>query len=306
MNENYKRKILIIVGPTAVGKTEFSIAAAKANNGEIISADSMQLYKFMDIGSAKPTAYERNEAIHHLIDQVDPRDEFSVATYQSLAKSAIEEVFSKGKLPIISGGTGLYVNSLIYDMDFTAVPKVSEYRKTLELEAEKFGTEYLHKKLEKLDKTCAERIHPNNTKKIIRALEVFESTGNPIKSFEKSFVKTTDYNYKLVGLNRDRAKLYDRINLRVDKLLEAGLINEVKSLLEMGLTESNISMKGIGYKEIIGYLNGEYNQEYAVYLIKRNSRNYAKRQLTWFRRYDDIEWFEIDENAGVEEFLKWL
>lgn len=294
-NEVMKKKIIIIVGPTAVGKTKYAIEVAKKFDGEIISADSMQLYKYMDIGSAKPTVAEMNEAKHYLVDEIDPRDEFSVAIYQKLAKGYISQVMNAGKLPIISGGTGLYVNSLIYDMDFSVMPKQSNYRQELEKEAETFGHEFIHNKLKQLDPYAAERIHPNNIKKVIRALEVVQTSGTAIKEFEQSFIKTNDYDYLLIGLNRDREELYQRIDLRVDLLIEAGLVDEIKRLRNLGLTESNISMKGIGYKEIIGYLNGEYSLDHAIYLVKRNTRHYAKRQLTWFRRYPDIKWFHLSD-----------
>lgn len=317
-NEKKNKKILVIVGPTAVGKTEYALQAAKALNGEIVSADSMQLYKYMDIGSAKPTKEQRQQVVHHLVDQIEPSEEFSVATYQKLAKEAIEAILARGKLPILSGGTGLYVNSIIYKMDFSQTKKISHRRAELEREAKEYGPQYLHDQLAKLDPPAAERIHANNVKKVIRALEILENhEGSALKTFEQSFVKNLDYDFEIVGLNRERKELYERIDRRVDILMDNGLVEEVRSLLAMGLTEENISMKGIGYKEIIGFLNQEYEQERAVYLIKLNSRHYAKRQLTWFRRYDPIRWFDISshydeknaeiyEDKALEEFLKWL
>lgn len=304
------REIIIVAGPTAVGKTKYAIEVAKAFDGEIVSSDSMQLYKYMNIGSAKPTVEEQAQVKHYLVDEIDPKEPFSVAEYQKRARSAIEEIFRKGKTPIISGGTGLYVNSLIYDMDFSAPPVGNEYREKFEKLALEHGNEYVHKLLEEKDKAAAERIHPNNLKKVIRALEVAENSKEGIKPFEQSFVKTKEYSYKLIGLSRDREELYNRINLRVDMLLEMGLVKEIKELLDMGLTADNISMKGIGYKEIIGYFNGEYDLEHAIYLVKRNTRHYAKRQLTWFRRYDDIKWFNISEyrsdDEGIKEIITWL
>ena len=308
--EDKKRQIIIIVGPTAVGKTKYAIEAAKALDGEIISSDSMQLYKFMDIGSAKPTPEEQAQVQHYLVDEIDPREPFSVAEYQKRAKAAIEEIFAKGKTPIISGGTGLYVNSLIYDMDFSAPPADKGYRQELEKLAEEKGNMFLYEMLQEKDPESAKRIHFNNTKKIIRALEVVEQSGSGIKDFEESFVKTKDYSYKLIGLTRDREELYNRIDMRVDILMDMGLLDEIKGLLDMGLNADNISMKGIGYKEIIGYMNGEYDLEEAVYLVKRNSRRYAKRQMTWFRRYDDIQWLNIsefkDDDEAIKEMLTWL
>lgn len=298
------------MGPTAVGKTKYAIEAGKFLNGEIISADSMQLYHRLDIGSAKPTVEELSQVKHYLVDAIDPELDFSVAQYQKLAKDAIDQVIAKGKLPIISGGTGLYVNSIIYNMDFSTKPKDTGYREKLEQDAENFGKEYVHNLLNEKDPQAAQRIHPNNLRKVIRALEVLDSADVGIKDFKESFVKNTDYKYQLIGLNRHRPQLYERIDQRVDQLMELGLVNEVEGLLTQGLSEKNIAMKGIGYKEIIGYLNGEYDLSHAVYLVKKNSRNYAKRQLTWFRRYPDIRWFEISsyasEEMAVEEFLKWL
>ncbi len=300
------RKIIIIVGPTAVGKTEYAIKAAQDFNGEIVSADSMQLYKFMDIGSAKPTPEEQAAARHYLVDEIDPRDDFSVAEYSRLAKKYINTIFDKGKLPIVSGGTGLYVNSLIYDMDFSSAPRDTEERERLRAFLAENGPEKLHELLRDADPAAAERIHPNNTKKVIRAIEAARS-GNPIPAFEESFRKTKDYDYLLIGLDRDRQELYDRINLRVDIMLDAGLEDEIKELMNLGLSGDNISMKGIGYKEMIAYLNGEYSRDEAVELVKRNSRRYAKRQLTWFRRYDDIYWFDLTAGAvGEYERMKEL
>ena len=302
-------EIIVICGPTAVGKTKYAIETALHVDGEVVSCDSMQLYKFMDIGSAKPTEEEQAMVKHYLVDEIDPRDSFSVVKYQKMAKKAIEEIFSKGKTPVIAGGTGLYLNSLLYEMDFSAPPRDSSYRDKLYEEAEKYGPQALHDRLRQMDPDAASRIHPNNTKKVIRALEAAES-GDKVKNFATELKQCTDYSVKLIGLTRDRAELYDRINRRVDILVEMGLLDEVKSLLDMGLSESDISMKGIGYKEIIGYYNGEYDLETAINLVKKNTRRYAKRQLTWFRRYDDMKWFDIseyeDDNACLEDIFKWL
>lgn len=304
-----KREIIAICGPTAVGKTKYAIETAKHFNGEIVSCDSMQLYKYMDIGSAKPTAEEQAQVKHYLVDQIDPREMFSVAKYQKLAKAAIEEIFNKGRTPIIAGGTGLYLNSLLYDMDFSAPPMENEYRNRLYDDAEKYGAEALHQRLKELDPDAAERIHPNNVKKVVRALEAAQA-GNKVKNFATELRPCTDYTVKLIGLTRDREELYERINLRVDILIEMGLIDEVKGLLDRGLSESDISMKGIGYKEIIGYCNHEYDLETAVNMVKKNTRRYAKRQLTWFKRYDDMKWFDISQYNSDEECLedvfKWL
>ncbi|MBK5246524.1 MAG: tRNA (adenosine(37)-N6)-dimethylallyltransferase MiaA [Peptostreptococcaceae bacterium] len=302
-------KIIIICGPTAVGKTKYAIEIAKSFNGEIISADSMQLYKHMNIGSAKPTSEELAQVKHYLIDEIDPREMFSAAEYQKRAKIAIKAVMSKGKTPVISGGTGLYVNSLIYDMDFSKQPLSTDYRKKLENLASEKGNEFVHELLVEKDKDAGERIHPNSVRRVIRALEVIH-LGDKVKPFKESFVKTKDYSYVIIGLSRNREEMYERINERVEILLEKGLVEEIRSLLDMGLTQTDISMKGIGYKEIIGYIKGEYDLEFAVDLVKKNTRHYAKRQMTWFRRYEDINWFNLSEyendEQAIEEIKRWL
>jgi len=304
-----ERRIIVVCGPTAVGKTKYAIEIARALGGEIVSADSMQLYKFMDIGSAKPSAEEQSLCRHHLVDMIDPRMPFSVSQFQKLAKEAIKDIFARGLMPVVAGGTGLYVNSLIYDMDFSVPPGDTERRKELYALAEEKGNEYLHSILAEKDKEAAKRIHPNNLKKVVRAIEAAEN-GSKIPAFEHSFVKTTDYDAALIGLERERSELYERINRRVDMLMEAGLENEVRALFDMGLTEDDISMKGIGYKEIIGYFRGNYDIAEAVRLIKQNTRHLAKRQMTWFKRYKDIKWFNIseyedDENC-TEVIVNWL
>lgn len=303
------REIIVICGPTAVGKTKYAIETALHVGGEVVSCDSMQLYKYMDIGSAKPTPEEQARVKHHLVDEIDPGEAFSVAKYQKLAKAAIEDIFSRGKTPVIAGGTGLYLNALLYDMDFSAPPRDEAYRNQLYKDAEEFGATYLHNKLQLVDPEAAARIHPNNIKKVVRALEAAEE-GNKVKDFATELKPTKDYTAKLIGLTRDRAQLYERINLRVDMLLDMGLLEEVKSLLDMGLSEGDISMKGIGYKEIIGYYHGEYNLEEAIRLVKKNTRRYAKRQLTWFRRYEDMAWFDIStfdsDEACLKEIFTWL
>ena len=303
------RKIIAVCGPTAVGKTKYAIEAAKAFGGEVVSCDSMQLYKYMDIGSAKPTAEELAQVTHHLVDLIDPADAFSVAEYQKLAREAIEDIFARGKVPVIAGGTGLYLNSILYDMDFSNAKQDQNLRLQLEKEAEEFGPEYLHNKLRELDSEAASRIHPNNIKKVVRAIEGALS-GDNIKDFKECNTKVKDFERILIGLTRDREELYDRINLRVDLLVEQGLFDEVKGLLDKGLTESDISMKGIGYKEIIGYFNGKYTEEEAIDLIKKNTRHLAKRQITWFKRYEDIHWIDIsqyqNDEEAIEGMLEWL
>ena len=303
------RKLIAVAGPTAVGKTKYAIETAKAFNGEIVSCDSMQLYKYMNIGSAKPTAEEQAEVKHWLVDEIDPKEPFSVAKYSEMAKDAIEDIFSRGRTPVIEGGTGLYLNSLLYDMDFSGAPVDMELRATLENEAELFGPEYIYNKLKDADPKAAERIHPNNVKKVIRALEG-AIKGSSIVDFKNCREKCKDYDAILIGLTRNRPELYDRINRRVDIMVEQGIFNEVEQLLEMGLDEDDISMKGIGYKEIIGFFDGLYSQEEAIDLIKKNSRHLAKRQLTWFRRYEDMKWFNLSEyendEAAVGDIIKWV
>ncbi|MFR7989112.1 MAG: tRNA (adenosine(37)-N6)-dimethylallyltransferase MiaA [Anaerovoracaceae bacterium] len=303
------RKIYAVCGPTAVGKTKFAIEIARFLGGEIVSCDSMQLYKYMDIGSAKPTADERAMVRHYLVDEIDPREPFSAAKYQKLARAAIDEIFNKEKVPVITGGTGLYLNAILYDMDFSAPPKNPDYRSRLYDEAEKQGPQAVYERLQKADPQAAERIHPNNVKKVVRALEAAES-GTKVGDFSHDLKPVKDYEAVLIGLTRERSLLYQRINERVDQLIEAGLLSEVKHLLEMGLTESDISMKGIGYKEIIGYYHGEYSLDEAVRLVKKNTRRYAKRQLTWFRRYETMKWFCISDYDSDEQCLEdiflWL
>ena len=304
------KDIIIVAGPTAVGKTEYSIEIAKAVDGEIVSADSMQLYRFMNIGSAKPTPDELSQVPHHLVDEIDPRGRFSVAEYQKRAKDCIREILSRGKTPVISGGTGLYINSLIYKMDFAGEGIDLKLRKELEEKAEQFGGEYLHEMLRDLDPEAADRIHPNNIKKMIRAIESVKLSGEKVKSFDNSKVPVDEYTYSIIGLTRDRQELYERINMRVDMMVEQGLVDEVRGLMSMGLTESDISMKGIGYKEIIACLNGEITLDEAIYLIKKTTRHYAKKQLTWLRSYEDLRWFELStyesKDEALGEMLTWL
>ena len=304
------RKILILAGPTAVGKTKFSIEIAKALNGEIVSCDSMQLYKYMDIGSAKPSTNELSEVPHHLIGVIDPREDFSVAQYQKLAKASIHKILSKDKLPIISGGTGLYLNSLIYEMDFSKTFSDNSYRNELYKLLEEQGSQALYDLLKGKNELAAKEIHPNNSKRIIRALERIESGETSYKPFQLVKKKCEEYNPIFIVLNRDREELYNRINKRVDIIVKEGLLDEVKSLMNMGLTEDMISMKGIGYKEVIDYFNGVYNLETAIDKVKQNTRHYAKKQLTWYRRYDTIKWINIsdfkDDNVATREILKWL
>lgn len=306
-----KEKIAVIAGPTAVGKTEVAIAAALALNGEIVSCDSMQLYRGMDIGSAKPTPEERALVRHWLVDEIDPRRPFSVALYQTMAKSAIRDILKRGKFPIITGGTGLYLDSILYEMDFggTAERDVS-YRAFLERAAEEDGPQALHRKLQHADPEAAARIHPNNIRKVIRALEAVRQNGRGIEAFSHVRQKSGEYDPILIGLTRNRQELYQRINRRVLHLMDQGLLQEVKGLLDQGLTEEDIAMKGIGYKEIIAYYHGQYDLPAAIEAVQKNTRHYAKRQMTWFRRYDDMKWFDLTAIPSLEEaersIIDWI
>lgn len=302
-------KIVAICGPTAVGKTAYSIEIAKRFDGEIVSCDSMQLYKYMDIGSAKPSSDELNQVKHHLIGIVDPSEMFSVAKYKELASSSIDDILSRGKLPIIAGGTGLYLDALLFDLDFAAEPSDDSLRDELYKIAEEKGNLELHAILNECDPDSAKRIHPNNVRRVVRAIESAKS-GNKLKDFAKDLSLNDKYEFILIGLRRDREELYDRINRRVDVLVKEGLFEEVKMLREMGLYESDISMKGIGYKEVLAYFDGEYDLETAIDTIKKNTRHFAKRQITWLKRYDDMKWFDLseskDDKDSIREIITWL
>lgn len=296
-----KKKLLVISGPTAVGKTNISIKLAKILNGEIISADSMQIYKCMDIGSAKVTKEEMDGVPHHLIDVVMPDSEFTVSDFKEKAEEIIEDIYSRGKLPILAGGTGLYIDSLICNMSFTEGVKDEEYRNYLETLSKEKGNEYVHNMLKEVDKISAERIHFNNVKRVIRALEVYKTSGKPFSSFNAGdTLYDTPYDINYYVLTMDREKLYDRINLRVDIMMNKGLIEEVEALKAMGYTPDMQSMKGIGYKEILYYLNGDITLDKSIELIKKGSRNYAKRQLTWFRKDPRVVYMNKDKLSEDE------
>ncbi|MDU4862257.1 MAG: tRNA (adenosine(37)-N6)-dimethylallyltransferase MiaA [Terrisporobacter othiniensis] len=294
-----KIPLIILTGPTAVGKTALSIELAKDLNAEIISADSMQIYEYMDIGSAKVTKEEMDGVTHHMIDEVKPDFPFSVSEFQERANKYIKEVANKGKDVLVTGGTGLYLNSLIYNMDFAKSNSNSKIREELEKELKVKGIDYMHDKLKSLDSEAACRIHKNNTKRVIRALEVCLD-GKKMQDFSNDLRYNEEYLPIIIVLNRDREILYNRINKRVDIMMESGLIEEVKKLLSMGYDKNLISMQGIGYKEIIKYLEGEYTLDEAVEIIKRDSRRYAKRQITWFKRYKDSEWFDLEKYDNME------
>lgn len=305
-----KRTIVVIAGPTAVGKTAISIEIAERIVGQIVSCDSMQLYRYMDIGSAKPSPSQLMRVPHHLIGVVDPKESFSVVQYQQLAKEAINQIFQSEQTPVVTGGTGLYLNSLLYDMDFGANPGDLIFRTRLFDIAAKQGNAALHQQLLSVDPDAAQRIHPNNVKRVVRALEAVHMNGKGLADFSSVKEKTKDYDVILIGLSRDRQTLYRRIDERVDQLMETGLLDEVRWLKDSGFTSADISMKGIGYKELLDHLSGAYELAYAVDLIKKNTRHYAKRQMTWFKRYEEMQWFDItgesSDEETVEKIISWL
>lgn len=302
-----KENLFIIVGPTGIGKTSVSISLAKALDGEIVSADSMQIYKYMNIGTAKIQNEEMKDIPHYLVDFVNPDVDFTVSNYKRNAKKIISEINSREKLPIVVGGTGLYINSLIYDLNFTKVISNEKLRIKLENMADEFGNKFLHNRLKEIDPKSAEKIHKNDRKRVIRAIEIYEVTGKPMSLHNKDFRKPNDeYNLTMIGLNMDRKKLYEKINKRVNIMIEKGLIEEVKGLLKMGYNKDLISLEGIGYKEIIMYLEDDISLDESIELIKKNSRNYAKRQLTWFRRNEKVNWLDLDDFSDFNSLIKHI
>ena len=293
-----KKPLIILTGPTAAGKTKLSIALAKAINGEIISADSMQVYRYMDIGSAKIKPEEMDGVPHYLVDILEPTVDFNVVMFQKYAKEAMEQIYAKGKVPILVGGTGFYIQSVLYDIDFTENDEDTELRKELEAQAQENGAQYLHDMLKECDPKAAEEIHANNIKRVIRAIEYNRQTGGRISEHnETERQKESAYASCYFVLTDERARLYQNIDKRVDIMLEEGLVDEVKRLMDMGCKRESTAMQGLGYKEIIAYLLGEITLEEALYLIKRDTRHFAKRQLTWFRRERDVIWVEKDKFA---------
>ncbi len=293
--------VIVVAGPTASGKTGLAIDIAKKYNGEIVSADSMQIYKYMDIGTAKPTQQERSEALHHLIDFLEPDEDFSVADYTPLAHKTIEDIVKRGKLPIIAGGTGLYINSVINDVTFGEIDTDYDLRAKLEERAKTEGVASLVNELSSFDPISAKKIHPNNLRRIIRAIEFYYITGTPISKHQEMTKEVKSrYNPLMLMIEHEREKLYERINLRVDIMVQQGLIDEVKHLMDMGYGPALNSMKGIGYKEIMGAISGEYSIDEAIEMIKLGSRHYAKRQLTWFRRDDRINYLNANDNIFDE------
>lgn len=296
-----KKPLIILTGPTAVGKTSLSIGLAKAVNGEIISADSMQVYRHMDIGSAKIRPDETEGVPHHLIDCLEPDEEFNVVKFQQMAKTAMKSIYAKNKIPILVGGTGFYIQAITGDIDFTEHGEDDTYRKSLEDKARKEGAESLHQMLAQVDPASAAAIHANNVKRVIRALEYYQQTGSPISLHnQQQRQKESPYNLAYFVLNDERSRLYQRIDSRIDQMLAQGLIEEVKNLKEMGYHKGMVSMQGLGYKEILSYLDGTWSLEEAVYVLKRDTRHFAKRQITWFKREKEVTWF-YKPDFGYEE-----
>lgn len=307
-----KKPLVILAGPTAAGKTQASIGLAKAIGGEIISADSMQVYKYMDIGSAKITEAEMKGVKHHLIDVLEPDEEFHVVKFQEMAKKAMEGIYGRGHIPIVTGGTGFYIQALIYDIDFTDGGQDTLLRRELEDYAREEGAEALHDRLKLVDPASAGKIHANNVKRVIRALEFYEQTGIPISRHnELERQRTSPYDVTYFVLNDDRGALYERIDRRVDQMMEKGLLEEVQQLKDRGFTRNMVSMQGLGYKEILMYLEGECSLSDAVYKIKRDTRHFAKRQITWFKREKNVIWihkneYDYDEKKILNMMLQAL
>lgn len=294
--------LVIITGPTGIGKTELSLELAKKYKGEIISSDSMQIYKKLNIGTAK-IDLNKTSIPHHMIDIIEPSDNFTVADFKNSAKKIITDINNRGGLPFLVGGTGLYINSLVYNLDFTETEPDYEYRDELREILEEEGSEFLYEKLQDQDRDMAEKIHKNNGQRIIRALEILKSGNKKGDNFRE---ENKDYNLIYIGLNMDRAKLYEKINQRVDKMIDLGLVDEVKNLLDEGLDKKSQSLKAIGYKEVISYLDGEIDFDEMVDLIKKNSRHYAKRQLTWFRRDKRIKWFDRESDTILSDIENYI
>lgn len=306
-----KPKVLVIAGPTASGKTKVSIELAKRLDGEIVSADSMQIYKYMNIGTAKPTEDEKENIPHYMLDILDVGEKFSVAQYSDMAKKYIEDIISRGKTPIVVGGTGLYINSLTEEINYDNEAEENiKVRKELEDIARKEGNVGLYEELKRVDIDATNRIHINDTKRIIRALEVFRTTGVTITEYQKmSKQKEKKYDYKIVGLYIEREKLYERINKRVDLMVEQGLLEEARNIIDMMKNQGRLtSFQAIGYKELVPYFEGESSLEDAIFNIKQESRRYAKRQITWFKRTEGIEWFDVveDFDSLIDEIIKFF
>jgi tRNA dimethylallyltransferase len=298
-----KEKLIVIVGPTAVGKTALGVKLAQKYQGEVISGDSMQVYRGMDIGTAKVTEEEKEGVVHHLIDIKNPDEPFSVAEFQERCIPLITEINQKGMIPLLVGGTGLYVNSIIKKYEFESMPTDEEYRHQLEKMAKEIGNEELHKMLAKEDPQAAESIHPNNVRRVIRALEVTKVTGIPFSDQQSEEQSESPYDLVMIGLTMDRDLLYARINKRVDLMIEQGLIEEVQSLYDRGLRDCQ-SVQAIGYKELYDFFDGNRSLEEAIDSLKQNSRRYAKRQLTWFRNKTNTKWFDVSNGMEEEIFTE--
>lgn len=306
MDKNMK-PLIILTGPTAVGKTALSIGLSKAVDGEIISADSMQVYRKMNIGTAKIEPEEMQGVRHHLIDILDPAEEFNVVLFKKYALRAMEDIYSRGKIPIIVGGTGFYIQALLYDIDFEENDNDMSYREKLQNLADTHGKIFLHDMLAEVDPESAEKIHENNVKRVIRALEFYKKTGMKISEHnETESQKKSPYNFEYFVLNDDRQKLYDRIDRRIDIMLEAGLLDEVKLLVSEGYSRELVSMQGLGYKEIIDYIQGRCTLDEAVYTLKRDTRHFAKRQITWFKREKHVTWVDKSEYDSESEILSFM
>ena len=291
-----KKPMVVLTGPTAVGKTALSIDLAKKINGAIISADSMQVYKYMDIGSAKITKEEMQGIDHYLIDELMPEDEFNIVQFQKMAKEALDKIYSKGQIPIITGGTGFYIQGLLYDIDFDAQNQNDSIRKELEAFAVEKGAHQLHELLKDIDPVSYDIIHENNVKRVIRAIEFYRISGYPISAHnQQEKQKESPYNFAYFVLNDDRENLYKRIDKRVDIMVKQGLVEEVRRLHQMGYSKDMVSMQGLGYKEILRSFEGEYSMEEAIDIIKRETRRFAKRQITWFRREKEVIWINKNE-----------
>lgn len=301
-----KRPLIILTGPTATGKTALSIGLAEALNGEIISADSMQVYRHMNIGTAKIKPGQMKGIRHYLIDELEPCEEFSAAVFKERCQIYMEEIYGRGKVPILAGGTGFYIQSVLYSVDFSATEADSSYREELAAYAGRMGNGALHERLAVVDRQAAEAIHPNNVKRVIRALEYYKQTGQKISEHnEEQRKKESDYKFRYYVLSLPREILYDRINRRVDLMKEEGLTEEVQGLLKMGCTREMVSMQGLGYKEIIDALEGRDTLEHAYERIKQETRHFAKRQFTWFRRERDVTWLHKELFSGEEELLQY-
>lgn len=302
-----KRPLIILTGPTAVGKTALSIGLAKAVDGEIISADSMQVYRKMNIGTAKIQQSEMQGVRHHLIDILDPGEDFNVVLFKKYALEAMKDIYSRGKIPVVVGGTGFYIQALLYDINFEDNDNDMSYREELQTLAAEHGNSYIHDMLAGVDPESAEKIHENNVKRVIRALEFYKKTGTKIsKHNEAESQKESPYNFEYFVLNDDRQKLYDRIDRRIDIMLEDGLLDEVRSLVDEGYSRDLVSMQGLGYKEMIDYIQERYTLDEAVYTLKRDTRHFAKRQVTWFKREKQVTWVnknEFDSEADILSFM---